>query len=104
LKKLKPIAYARFIDECKVIRENQTIHGVMPMFDITAEEVSDLRAWYVMPIAMPISKHLKEKNAEEIVAAIIAIGETLIELHNKNITHRDIKTRNLFGYKIAIYR
>lgn len=104
LKKLKPIAYARFIDECKVIRENQTIPGVMPMFDYyLPEEISELMAWYVMPIATPISKHLKEKNAEEIVAAIIAIGETLIELHNKNITHRDIKPENLFWLQDSYY-
>lgn len=99
LKKLKQIAYSRFVDECKVIRENQDIKGVMPIFDFYLPgEIGKELPWYVMPIAVPISEQLIDKNAEEILIAIIEIGDTLSELHKKNITHRDIKPPNLFWF------
>ena len=100
LKKLKQTAYERFIDECKVIRENQDIKGVIPIFDFyLPAEIKKELPWYVMPIAVPISDHLIGKNAEEIISAIIEIADALSELHKKDITHRDIKPPNLFWLK-----
>ena len=104
LKKLKQIAYARFVDECKVIQENQDIKGVMPIFDFyLPAEIKKELPWFVMPIAVPISRHLIGKNTEEIISAIIEISDTLSQLHNKSITHRDIKPPNLFWLEDRYY-
>ena len=97
LKKDEHKARCRFKDEYLVMIKNQDIEGVMPIIDSSfSKKSAKLGFWYVMPFAEPLTKHLKDKNAEEIVDAVLSISETLHKLHKGQITHRDIKPPNLF--------
>ena len=49
-----------------------------------------------MPIAQPIMEHIKDKEIDEIVSGIIQLTETLGQLHDKGISHRDIKPAKIF--------
>jgi hypothetical protein len=90
-------ARSRFCTEVEIVRKNPT-KGVLPILDCSVPEESDSILWYVMPLATPALKALKDQDAVEIVKAIVAISETLAELHGKGISHRDIKPANLLKY------
>jgi serine/threonine-protein kinase len=94
--KIESKAYARFIDEVKIIKENKDIVGILPILDSYLPEKSlGKTPWYVMPIAQPIEKHLEGKHFEDIAFAIAEVAKTLFELHRRGISHRDIKPENL---------
>jgi serine/threonine-protein kinase len=104
LKKVKPKPYSRFLDEVKVIRENSDIPGIIPMMDsYLPEEIKGAIPYYVMPVAKNAENCLKGKSLEEKIEAILEIGETLKELHNRSIAHRDIKPSNLLKYNSRYY-
>lgn len=94
LKKEHETAKKRFIDEIKIISENQDILGVMKIFDNSAK--TDNTYWYVMPKAKPLNKFLFDKPITVKVDAILNIAKILSRLHAKGVSHRDIKIQNLF--------
>lgn len=88
---------ARFNDEIKIISENAvSIGGMIPIIKATKEEY-----WYTMPIAIPITKYIDEKQLgyEYIIKGVIQLAETLSMLHKKGIAHRDIKPSNIYYYR-----
>lgn len=86
---------ARFIDEIKIMSANAPIiDGIIPILDYSIKE-----CWYTMPIAVPLKNHIKTSNKiEEIIDGVIQLSETLILLHEKGYSHRDIKPDNIFYY------
>jgi len=100
LKRLDPIKRTkekttRFLEEIDVVRKNSSsIKGILPIIDYNKRHY-----WYVMPVAEMVIKHIqKNDNVEDIIDGTIQLCDTLIELHNKGITHRDIKPNNIFFY------
>lgn len=87
----------RFIDEINVIKDNcREIEGIIPIYDFSMEEY-----WYTMPIAKPVMDYITENepNIKEIVQGIIQLCDTLEKLHEKDISHRNIKPSNIYYYK-----
>lgn len=70
--------------------------GIIPVIDFSKEE-----HWYVMEVAIPIQKYIKDKslNLMEIIDGFIQLSETLEQLHNQHISHRDIKPDNILVYE-----
>ena len=69
--------------------------------DYIANDSKAKRPWYVMPISNPLSKKIfKEKYYQgDFKLALTDFGRianAVLELHSKEITHRDLKPDNLF--------
>lgn len=87
---------SRFTNEIAVMRAcGGATNGVLPIIDADAES-----GWYVMPIAKPIESYFEETRAgiKERVEATAQLAQSLETLHEKGITHRDIKPDNIFRY------
>ncbi|MGI9650918.1 protein kinase domain-containing protein [Chryseobacterium sp. RLHN22] len=94
LKKDHNTARKRFLDEIKIIKENQDNTGVMRILDHAAS--SDKNLWYIMPKVQTLNKYLADKPSITKVNAVLEIAKILSELHKKGVSHRDIKPQNLF--------
>lgn len=102
----------RFLDEVKIMKDNASISGIMPILDFDLDNY-----WYVMPIATPIMKwsnDMRTKCTEDpykinkidysswittVIKGFIDLTETLGKLHDLGIHHRDIKPDNIYYYK-----
>lgn len=51
-----------------------------------------------MPLARPLAEMLKDAPVTDVVAAIASLAETLAELHERGIAHRDLKPGNLLWH------
>lgn len=99
LKKIRPKAYNRFIDEIDTILKNSDIKGIIPITEkFLPQKLNGLTPYFIMPIAEPSEEILTRKSIDEKIDAIIEVGETLAELHNREIFHRDIKPANILFY------
>ena len=71
----------RFVNEIKIVKENQEIPGIIPILDYSEENF-----WYTMPIAQPILEYIKNEeicDIVNIVDIVIQLLETLELLHKK---------------------
>lgn len=99
LKSVKPKSYARFVDETTVIEQNFDIVGLIPIEEKNLPRViNESTPYFIMPIAEPSERKLKDSPIEEKIDAIIQVAETLQELHKRKIYHRDIKPANILFY------
>lgn len=96
LKKRNGTARKRFINEIKILLDNQDVSGIMPIVDYCDTTRENEFLWYVMPKAETLKSHLINKLPEDIVIAIIELAKTLRTLHDRKTYHRDIKPQNLF--------
>lgn len=94
LKKTHDTARLRFLDEIKIISENQDIEGIMRIIDHSKQE--DETLWYTMPLTIPLNEYLVDKPTIIKIDAILEIAKTLSQLHSRKVSHRDIKPQNLF--------
>ncbi|GEP52630.1 hypothetical protein FNO01nite_33020 [Flavobacterium noncentrifugens] len=100
LKKTHETSRTRFLDEVKIIKENQDINGVMKIFDQSSNDSETL--WYIMPKTKPLHEYLSDKPSIVKIEAVLEISKILIELHARGVSHRDIKPQNLFFHEIYI--
>ena len=86
---------ARFMDEIKIMYDNSDLSSVMDIIDFSYEEY-----WYVMPVADSISKvftrSIIENEFESIQDILISLASALLEIHSRNLAHRDIKPDNIY--------
>jgi serine/threonine protein kinase len=98
------IRYERFRGEVKVIQENQDVEGILPLIDIyLPKSTKQERAWYVIPLAQPLNDYIKDKSTKERAEIVLRIAKTLSELHQRGISHRDIKPPNVLVRDGNIY-
>ena len=72
------------------------IPNVLPIY-----KSSESDYWYVMPVAEGIMEHMI-KSTDRLVDAVkfvLDLADTLVDLHNRGVSHRDIKPDNIYFYK-----
>lgn len=88
---------ARFADETKFLRDNPDLPGIVPLVDSSVSTDPAALNWYVMPRAVPLMEALgTDPTIETVLGAVAAYAETLANLAERRIGHRDIKPDNLF--------
>ena len=94
------VRYQRFRREIETVRALGERTGVLPILDahLPEEPSKRDRAWYVMPLARPLSKALEHLPVDQVVESVAALAEVLAELHKLGIGHRDIKPANLLWH------
>jgi serine/threonine protein kinase len=93
--------YARFRDEGQKQRQLSDIPGVLPIVGMSFPNSPGPNnpPWLATALATPIRKALRPApTVRSVVGAIAAIASTLASLHAKDVSHRDIKPRNLYRY------
>ena len=104
LKKLNNLSRERkqrFINEIRIINAwHKKVNGMIPIYDYSEREY-----WYTMPIATPVIRHIKDNNSklDEIVDCFIGLCHTMSELHQNDVSHRDIKPDNIYFYNERFY-
>jgi serine/threonine protein kinase len=92
--------YRRFRREVQKHRElsDEGFFGVLKVLDsFDVEADGDLTpGWLVTELATPMTEKLSVANIRERVEAVSRIADTLGRLHERGISHRDIKPDNLF--------
>ena len=93
--------YERFTDEIEGMKRCEGIPGVIPLLDFNAPEKPSKNdpPLIVMGLATPIIVALGENaKLEQVVEACLDIAETLVAMHEMDLSHRDIKPENLFKF------
>lgn len=93
--------YQRFVREVTAVQKLKDLPGVLPVLETDLPENPSRQnpAWIAMPVAAPVRDALVDAPLDEIVAAVLAFAETLAELADRGLSHRDIKPGNLYRYE-----
>lgn len=84
----------RFAHEVKVLRDLQSLPGVLKVLD---SDDGPVPAWVVVELASTFPDHFgDEPHLREVVAAFAELAATLTAAGELGIAHRDIKPPNLF--------
>ncbi|MCZ5740521.1 protein kinase, partial [Escherichia coli] len=71
--------------------KDNKVDGVMPLLDFyLPDNAKKEQAWYLMPLAESFKESVKQKDPLSIISEFIHLTQTIIELHDQNISHRDI--------------
>lgn len=97
-KKADSEPYQRFVREVHFLHGLTANDGVLPLLDanIPVRPTADNRAWLAMPVAVPIRQELSGSSLETVVEAVATVAETLANLAERRIAHRDVKPGNLY--------
>lgn len=93
--------YKRFCEEIDFLEnEGKQIAGILPILDkhIPNEWPSEDEAWFMMPRAYNY-EFWRKWSLLAIIQDMLAVAETIKDLHKRGIAHRDIKPANLLVYE-----
>jgi hypothetical protein len=83
----------RFVNEARETQALAGNDGVIRVLDVAPGPEPD---WYVCELATPLAEHLGgEPNLWDVVAVVADVADTLADLAERKIFHRDIKPDNL---------
>lgn len=101
LNKSGAAALTRFKDEIATLEANSDVPGILPILEkhLPSAPTEGDPAWFAMPVAVTLEKELATKSAVDIGRRIIEVGQTLVQLHAANFSHRDIKPQNLVWWR-----
>jgi serine/threonine protein kinase len=89
----------RFVSEVQALQKNSDIPGVVELLDchIPDEPTESNRPWFVMPLGLSLRDYVKsnEVTFTWVVHTFRALAGTLVELHSRGLSHRDIKPGNI---------
>lgn len=89
---------ARFKKEFEqVLKLQQKIDGIIPVYDASFLEESAEQFWYLMPQAELFC--YKQNSILVKLERMLELGRTIKQLHDLGYAHRDIKPKNLLIYK-----
>lgn len=95
--------YKRFVKEIKKMMNCQgKISHIMPILDSFTADDKKMRPWYLMRCAKSFGDYQYE-SVEKKLEYMLTIGETLKNLHDMKMAHRDIKLANLLFLDNEIY-
>jgi serine/threonine-protein kinase len=96
LSRIKKTAYRRFRDEIDTLKKVAEVPGILSILDSDLPAAyTTLPPWYAMPLGKPIEHWSEQVGAAKKVAAIAEVADTLGQLHEQGIAHRDVKPPNL---------
>ena len=92
----------RFLAEIQTMEKCQDISGVLQLIDSysrnTHTETSPI--WFVSEISVPLLDHLGDNyDLHTVIQACYSFASTLDTMHERDISHRDLKPDNLFYSK-----
>lgn len=81
-----------------VCNKLQDLNGIIPILDSSFEnpENNDSYQWYLMPQARKFE--YTKYSVKEITYFFLQVAETIAVLHDRGMSHRDIKPNNLLIY------
>lgn len=93
-----PKRSARFADEIRAMERCKDLPGVLPLYEsFLTHGGKDQPPWFAMPLAVRLTDALAQGSTfEHVIAAIRDIAAALVAIHERKISHRDIKPDNLF--------
>jgi hypothetical protein len=100
-RRAESVAYRRFRREIETVQSLGQRPGILPVREahLPREPTRKDRAWYVMPLARPLTEALEGEPVAQAVSAIAELAQVLADLHAQGIAHRDIKPANLLWYE-----
>lgn len=88
----------RFNHEIDIMKRCANIPGVLPILDSSSPKSPDthIPPWLVTPIAEPLTKIKDTLDIREAVSLCCELADTLRQMHNLSMSHRDLKPDNIF--------
>lgn len=100
LRSISDETYERFKLETGILEKLGQTPGIVPLIEkFIPENKSNAIPWFTMPVATTFKEYIQGKMPLEIVEDFIKLAEVIQILHDKKISHRDIKPDNFLYYK-----
>jgi serine/threonine protein kinase len=94
-----PDARPRFSREIAALRMLTGVRGVLPLLDASPDQAGALEHWFAMPLATLMRKRLgPDSSLKNVCEAHAALAAALERVHDRRISHRDIKPDNLYWF------
>lgn len=97
LKKNKNTPLARFKDEIKVMKQFNSLKGLLTIYDYNISESKDDLSWFVMDLASPIKD--MDFKFYDVIEGLREIAQVIVHLHSRGYSHRDIKPENILYFQ-----